>query len=261
MATEFERVMAHGAKEFIHGTVSVIVPVKDAEEYVSKMIRFIRSNWKDTWGALEIVIADDCSKDKTVEIAYLEADLVVTSKKRSGTGQVLRKAMDKARGDSRLVIHPTRLKEIDRAPIYLEWLKSGFDVVIGNRFASSRQNGYKGNLIARIARKIADQSIAPGINDLRAGFAGFSRRAGKALFETSYHKGEGIDAEIISTALNTGFKIREVPLTESDSPPVVEIIDFKHAVGMILDSYKTKSSLKKKNLVALNMGIRSGEKF
>lgn len=247
MATEFERYMAHGIKDNPQGTVSVIVPVKNAEKYVDRMIRYIRNNWKKKWGELEIIIVDDCSRDNTVAKAEREADLVISMAKPKGKGGCIRAGMAKARGDYRLVIEPRRVKEIDRAPFFLEWLKSGIDVAIGNRFASSRQNGYRGNLAALIAKKIADTAIAPEVSDVRSGFIAFNRHSGKKLYDESILNGTSNDAEIVGLAFRNGMKVREVSIVESNAPPVREVLRLSTAIRLIADSIKLKAYWKKLN--------------
>jgi len=247
MATEFERYMAHGIKDNPHGTVSVIIPVRDAGKYIDRMIRYIRSNWNKKWGELEVIIVDDCSRDNTKNLADKEADLVISMPKPRGKGACVRAGMEKARGDFRLVIEPRRIKEIDRAPMFLEWLKSGIDMAIGNRFASSRQKGYRGNLAGLIAKRIADMSIAPELSDLRSGFIGFNRHSGKKLYDASILNGTGNDAEIAGLALRNGMRIREVPIVESDAPPVREMLRFKTAVSLVADSMRLKAHWKKRS--------------
>jgi glycosyltransferase involved in cell wall biosynthesis len=246
LATEFERYWAHGNRDNPHGTVSLIIPVKDAEKYVDKMVRYVRRTWNNSWGSLEIIIVDDHSIDKTCTLADTEADILIPMKRSSGKGGCIRAGMEKARGDYRLVIEPKRIKEIDRAAIFIEWLRSGVDVVIGNRFSSSNQKGYRGNLPALLARRISDASFAPGVSDTRSGFFGFNRHAGKRLYENSFINGLGNDSEIIGIAMRQGLKIREVPLTDPESPPVREMLKTSTAIGLIADSIRFKSHWGKK---------------
>ena len=241
MATEFERYWVHWNRENPHGTVSLIVPVKNAGKYVDRMIRYVRKTWNSSWGELEIIVVDDHSADNTCAVADTEADVVIPMKRSSGKGGCVRAGMEKARGDYRLVVEPKRIKEIDRAPVFIEWLKSGTDVVIGNRFASSNQKGYRGNFPAIIARKIADTNIAPGVTDTRSGFIAFNRHSGKKLYERSFINGLGNDSEIIGLALRDGMKVREVPIVDSDSPPTREILRVSTAINLIADSIRFKS--------------------
>jgi hypothetical protein len=155
--------------------------------------------------------------------------------------------MEKARGDFRLVIEPKRVREIDRVPLFIEWLKSGIDVAIGNRFTSSRQSGFRGNLAAVIARRIADMSIAPGISDVRSGFTAFNRHSGKKLYDESILNGIANDIEIAGLAMREGMRIREVPVVESDAPPVREMLRFRTSLGLIADSIRLKSYWKKRH--------------
>jgi len=253
MATEFERYWVHGNRENPHGTVSLIIPVKNSGKYVDRMIRYVRRTWNSSWGELEIIIVDDHSSDNTCAIADTEADIVIPVKFTQGKGACIRIGMEKARGDYRLVVEPRRIKEIDRAPVFIEWLKSGTDIVIGNRFASSNQKGYRGNLPAIIARKIADTSVAPGVTDTRSGFIGVNRHSGKKLYERSFINGWGNDLEIIGLALREGMKVREIPIVDPNSPPVREILRLRTAVNLIADSIRFKSHWGKKVKSPLTM--------
>jgi glycosyltransferase involved in cell wall biosynthesis len=257
MKTEFDRYMSGESKheKTCKDTVSVILPVYNAEHTIKSMLEFIRNSWKGSWGALEIIVVDNGSKDRTSELAYTEADLVITQKRRNGIGVCLRDAMAKARGDYRLVIEPRRLEEICRAPFYLEYLKDGYDLVLGNRFASTKQNGFKGSVIAQAVKRFADERVAPGINDVRSGFTGFTRRSGRFLFSSSISKGINTNAEIIGLAKVNKMRIKEVALVDPDSQPVSETIRFATAAFLIAESIKTKTRLDKEieRSVALNI--------
>ena len=247
MQTEFDKYMNQDGFDSTggmkNGTVSVILPVRNAERTINRMIRFIRESWKDSWGALEIIVVDNGSSDRTFEMAFRDADLVITGRRIKGIGECLRKAMEKARGDFRLVIEPRRIREINRTPFFLEHLKDSHDLVLGNRFASSKQNGFKGNMIAKLVKRFADERVAPGISDVRSGFYGFTRRCGRFLFDSSRNKGIGTLSEIIGLAKVNKMKIREVSLVDSDSPPVAESMKFLTAIHLITESIRTQSRL------------------
>jgi glycosyltransferase involved in cell wall biosynthesis len=60
--------------------VSVIIPTYNEEKYLENSLRSIKN--QDYEGKYEIIVADSCSKDKTVKIAKKYADKVIVIKKR-----------------------------------------------------------------------------------------------------------------------------------------------------------------------------------
>lgn len=69
-----------------HSFISVIIPTLNEEKYIKKTLLSLRN--QDYEGKYEIIVADSCSKDKTVDIAKKYADKVVLVKKMSpGAGR------------------------------------------------------------------------------------------------------------------------------------------------------------------------------
>ena len=87
-------------RKYIEGLVSVIIPIYNAEKYLAATLDSIFSqDYKD----IEIVLVDDCSKDKSAEII---ADLQKThpeivyhlQEKNMGAGAARNKALELAMG-------------------------------------------------------------------------------------------------------------------------------------------------------------------
>jgi glycosyltransferase involved in cell wall biosynthesis len=60
--------------------ISIIIPTYNEEKYIGNCLKVLRL--QDYKGKYEIIVADGCSKDKTIEIAKKYADKVITVKKR-----------------------------------------------------------------------------------------------------------------------------------------------------------------------------------
>lgn len=87
-------------KEYVRGRVSVIIPVYNAEKY---LCRTLRSVFAQTYPDLEVVLVDDCSKDRSAEIIAgfqkKHAGIVYCrQEKNMGAGAARNKALELASG-------------------------------------------------------------------------------------------------------------------------------------------------------------------
>jgi len=66
--------------------ISVVIPTLNEEKYIEPTLRALKN--QDYNGKYEIIVADSCSKDKTMRIAKKYADKIIKVKKRSiGAGR------------------------------------------------------------------------------------------------------------------------------------------------------------------------------
>lgn len=79
--------------------VSIVLPCYNEEEALPSVIEEIRDAMKDYEKSYEILIIDDCSKDKTVELGRELADRVIVRKSNGGAGAARKTGIANAYGD------------------------------------------------------------------------------------------------------------------------------------------------------------------
>ena len=129
--------------------VSIIIPCFNEEKTISEIIHSVKKNINDND---EIIVIDDYSTDKTRDI--LEGDLknkinnLILNEKNFGKGYSIRKGIEKSKGDI-ILIQDADLeyfpKDINKL---IKKIRSGNDIVFGNRFHKLSHYHYKTFAIA-----------------------------------------------------------------------------------------------------------------
>jgi len=165
----------------------------------------------------EIIVADNGSTDESAAIAArLGARVVFVEKK--GYGSALMGGIEAARGKYVIMGDSDDSYDFTALGPFIEKLREGFDLVMGNRFAGGIKPGampllnrYFGNpLLSAMARLMFDR---PQVHDFYCGLRGFTRNA--ALGMNLRTTGMEFAAEMVVKAILCGMRITEVPTTLS----------------------------------------------
>ena len=196
--------------------LTILMPCLNEAETLAVCIRKARKFLADNGVTGEVLIADNGSTDGSQEIARNEgarvADIPV-----KGYGAALIGGIEAAAG--RFVIMGDSDDSYDFSNLmpFVERLRAGFDLVMGNRFKGGIKPGampplhrYLGNPVLTGIGKILFKSP---LGDFHCGLRGFSREAVRALdLRTT---GMEFASEMIVKATLNGLKITEVPTTLS----------------------------------------------
>ena len=190
----------------------------------------------------EVIIVNDGSDDKTVDVAKLAGAEIINHATNLGKGEALKSGFS-AIGDADVVVtidadgqhNPDEIPSLIK-PI----IEDGADLVNGSRY----MNGPEENTPAyrRVGQQVLDNAtnISAGIKvtDSQSGFRAFSPAACKVF--RFYDTGFGIESEMLVDVAEAGLKIIEVPITVrydvdgSTKNPVT------HGVGVLLKIIKDK---------------------
>lgn len=161
----------------------------------------------------EIIISDNGSTDNSVNIS-LEQNAIVVSEPEKGYGNAIMKGIEKSRGKFIIIGDADDSYDFSDLMPFLELLRKGNDMVIGNRFKGGiKKNAmpflhkYFGNpflsFVGRIFFKI-------NIKDFHCGLRGIV----KTKFEQLDIKSTGMEfaSEMIVKAALNNYKIAEMPI-------------------------------------------------
>ncbi len=199
--------------------LSIILPAHNEElrlpETLIQVTQFVRSQTYP----IEVVIVENASKDRTLEIAHEYAaqneNVLVLHEDRPGKGLAVKEGMLAASGQYRFFCDVDFSMPITEIPKFLPPNLNNAAIAIGSREAKGavRYNEpFSRHIIGRVFNMLVWILVLPGINDTQCGFKCFSAEATEKLFPLQSIHGWTFDVEILGIARQFGYKIVEVPV-------------------------------------------------
>ena len=196
--------------------VSIVMPCLNEEESIRQCIRMAQEGLERAGASGEIVIADNGSTDGSQEIARgLGARVVDVPAK--GYGAALMGGFEAARGRYVIMGDADGSYDFGHIEAFLERLRAGDELVMGNRFRGGIEEGampflhrYLGNPVLSFVGRLLFPSA---IGDFHCGLRGFRREILARLDLRS--PGMEFASEMVVKATIDELKISEVPTTLS----------------------------------------------
>jgi glycosyltransferase involved in cell wall biosynthesis len=194
--------------------LSIVMPCLNEAETLETCIKKAQSFFDTQKVDGEIIIADNGSTDSSIEIAKTNNAIVVHAKQK-GYGSALKAGIESANGTYIIMGDADDSYDFSNLSPYLDKLREGYDLVMGNRFKGGIEKGampflhkYLGNpvlsFIGRLFFKI-------NIGDFHCGLRGFSKAAYKKMnLKTS---GMEFASEMVVKSKLNNLSITEVPTT------------------------------------------------
>jgi dolichyl-phosphate beta-glucosyltransferase len=205
--------------------LSIIIPAYNEEGRLPETLALVRDYVETRPYSVEVLVADDGSKDSTVAMAEHFSERfpqlkVLQAEKNGGKGSAVKRGMLAATGEIRLFMdadYSTPLSELEKL---LPFTKE-FPVVIGSRHlhpdSIKIKQSLKRRIISRVGNRLIQQLILPGISDTQCGFKLFTANAADAIFARQTMTGWGFDMEILTIAKQLGLAVKEVPVDWYDA--------------------------------------------
>ena len=226
--------------------ISVVIPAHNEADHIGELLEAFGA-----YEGLELIVAEDASKDGTQEIvrefASRNNNVVLTSSRTlAGKGAAVKRGLALAKGDvlgfidGDGSIHPRDFMRVAAA------IDGGADLAIGSRALptsiivrlQSLQRRVAGLIFSIFARALLEIDV----RDFQCGCKVFRRGVWTAPSVAC--EGFAFDAELIAKAHKQGFTIVEVPITWSDkSNSKVSIT--RQALPMLKCLLKTRAEARK----------------
>jgi glycosyltransferase involved in cell wall biosynthesis len=196
--------------------VSVVMPCLNEAETLAICIKRAAEALRQANIAGEIIIADNGSSDGSQEIA-MQAGARVLPIETKGYGSALRGGIAAARGRFIIMADSDNSYDFGDIPVFLEKLRAGADLVMGNRFlggikpkAMPALHRYLGNPVLSAIGRLLFHSPC---GDFHCGMRGLR----KSAYEQMQLRTTGMEfaSEMIVKATLLQMKIAEVPTTLS----------------------------------------------
>ena len=194
--------------------VSVVLPCLNEEEAIGICIRKAKKAFADLNINGEVLVVDNGSTDRSVEIAQQEGARVVSEPER-GYGSAYLKGFKEAKGDILIMGDADNTYDFSQIGRFLLPIKEGYDFVLGSRFKGKIRQGampwanrYIGNpILTGILRFFFKTTIT----DAHCGMRAFTKKAYRKM--QLHSLGMEFASEMVIAALREGLKIREIPIT------------------------------------------------
>jgi len=207
--------------------VDVVVPVYneegDLERSITVLRQFLLDNVDYDW---RIVIADNASQDRTLEIAKELAErypdqVTWIHLDQKGRGRALRKAWTESDADIVSYMDVDLSTDLSAFPLLIDSLiDSEYDVAIGSRLKKGAQvqRRLKREIISRIYNLIIKLMFCNKFSDAQCGFKAVTRRVVRDIVPLIKDQAWFFDSELLLLAERMGYKIFEVPVKWTDDP-------------------------------------------
>jgi glycosyltransferase involved in cell wall biosynthesis len=192
--------------------LSVVIPCLNEAESIEIVVRKAIETMATAGIEGEVVVADNGSTDRSAELAK-EAGARIVSEPRRGYGSAYRAGFAAARGTYVLMGDADDSYDFGEIPRFLEPLREGADMVIGNRMTGIRPGAmpwlhrYVGN---PVLTGVLDLFFRAGVSDAHCGMRAFRRDLLPQLdLRTT---GMEFASEWVIRASKLGLDVREVPI-------------------------------------------------
>lgn len=229
--------------------LSIVIPAYNEEKRISdslkKVISFFDKNKED----YELLVVNDGSKDKTVEIIKEFSKnnkrvKLIDYKTNRGKGYAVKTGVLAANGKKILFSDAdlsTPIKEYEKLN---EWYKKGFDICVGSRRLSGSKIYVKQPLHRRIIGKafvtLVKMLSSLDLKDTQCGFKLYNAKKAKKIFLKQKIDGFSFDVEVLYLAKKNGYSIKEVPVEWNDSERYSKVNPVKESFKMLSDLIKIR---------------------
>ena len=199
--------------------LSIILPAHNEEQRLPETLQQVVQLIQSQSYEIEIVIVENASKDRTLDIAREFAsqheNVLVLHEERPGKGLAVKEGMLAASGEYRFFCDVDFSMPITEIPKFLPPCQQKVDIAIASREAKGAiryDEPLTRHIIGRVFNMVVWILVLPGINDTQCGFKCFSAEVTEKLFPLQSIHGWTFDVEILAIARQLGYKVVEVPV-------------------------------------------------
>ncbi len=208
--------------------LSIVVPAYNEEERIARTLIELDRFLSEYGASYEIVVVDDGSTDGTVSLVgkmrrEMPALRCLATRPNRGKGHAVRVGMLAARGSIRLMTDADGSTPAEEIPTLVEQIRAGTtDIAIGSRYTGDasceRRQPFYRRWWSRLANRVVQATLVPGIRDTQCGFKAFSAEAAQRIFELTRIDGWAFDLEALALASRLDFSVIELGVHWADDP-------------------------------------------
>lgn len=195
--------------------IAIVIPAYNSE----KTLKWVYESIPKKIGN-EIIIVDDGSKDKTVEVIKSLRINPIIHKKNLGYGanqKTLYTQALKSGAKYVVMLHPDGQYDPKELPKFIDALKKGKgDLILGSRFLSKDINetpGYK-SISIKLITFLFNMVLRTHMAEVNTGYRGYTAKLLQTIPFLKNGNGYIFDPQLIIQSVYFGFKIAEVPVSK-----------------------------------------------
>jgi len=234
--------------------LSIIVPAYNEENRLPPTLARLHAFLSQQPLRYEILVVDDGSKDNTCGVVEDSKSTIANLRlvkqiPNKGKGAAVRLGMLEARGQIRVMCDADCSMPPEQLPSLIAPITAcKADIAIGSRYAEGAKTDVKQPfyrvLWSRLANKVIQRSLVPGIKDTQCGFKAFTAEAARDLFSVARINGWAFDLEILALAKRRGFEIAEVGVEWKDDRGT-RINPVRDMINVIREALTIRRNLKR----------------
>ncbi len=165
--------------------ISIIIPAYNEESVITETVQRCKEILKQLKADNgEVIVVDDCSKDKTRELALSAGAHVISHPHNAGYGRSLKDGIKAAVNDIIVITDADGTYPVERIPdLYSEYQK-GFDMVVGARQGKNYDESFKKKILRLILKNMVQYTAGRKIDDINSGLRIFSKATLMKYFDT-----------------------------------------------------------------------------
>ena len=203
--------------------LSVVIPVYNEEKIIEKTIEKVLDATQKITKDFELIISDDFSKDRTVEIVKNYSKIeprvrVLETAANKGRGEAVSAGFLQSKGKYLIFMDADLSTDLKHLKEMIEYLHD-YDVVTGSRhmMGSLVKRSAKRNFTSKMYSIFIRSLFGSKILDHECGFKGFKKSVALKLVDEcgikeKNSRGVAWDTEILVRAQRNGYKIKEFPV-------------------------------------------------
>ena len=211
--------------------IAVIIPCYNEEAAIARVV----SDFKAALPRADVYVYDNCSKDKTADVARA-AGAIVRTEMRRGKGNVVRRMFADIEADIYVLVDGDDTYDATTAPVLLQKLvENGLDMVSGRRLAVGGSAYRAGHVIGnRLLTGLTKIMFTLEVIDLLTGYRVMSRRFVKSFPVTA--GGFSIETELTVHAGRLLMPVAEVntPYKERSQGSVSKLNTWRDGFRILL---------------------------
>jgi dolichyl-phosphate beta-glucosyltransferase len=229
--------------------ISIVIPAYNEEKRIGKTLKKVYEYFKEKKIEFEIIVVDDGSNDKTVEIvekfSFDKKEIrILKHEKNMGKGAAVKTGILNAKGELILFTDADLSTPIEEFKKLKKEIENGYDIAIGSRGLKDSKivipQPFYRRIIGKIFPFLVRLIVINDFKDTQCGFKLFKKEAGKKIFSQLKTDGFAFDVEVLARGKKENFKIAEVPVVWINSP-YSSVKIFKDSFKMFISLLKIRS--------------------